>query len=294
MKISEFAQRNQVTAKMLRHYDDIGLLKPASIDAQTGYRLYEESQAHRLNWILILKNLEFSLMEIKSLLDGPVSSERLILGLTQKRVGISSGMNEQIQKKLQIDRLILLLEAEGFIMDRKINLMELTEQGVHDLKKQMPNTEMFLEEAQALLRKVELGDSIGILRVDLCQFKAVNDIDGFEVGDKVILACYQSLEESLKPYGGWFAIGRAGGDEFTAIVKGDQDTLTSVGQAMVAHMKAIDFRALGCHKQVSLYCGALVAENGPNFKLRQMIDDTHESLQKAKKLGPDSVIVEHL
>ena len=61
LKISEFAELNNVTAKMLRHYDEIGLLKPSAIDSETGYRSYESEQSHLLHWIIILKNLDFSL-----------------------------------------------------------------------------------------------------------------------------------------------------------------------------------------------------------------------------------------
>lgn len=132
MKISEFAKHNHITAKMLRHYDEIGLLRPAEVDA------------------------------------------------------IANGYNEQVQKRLQIDRLIQLIEAEGFRMDRSIQLMELTQESVHELKKNMPNTEMFLEQAQVIVKQLADGEAFGVLRVDLCQFKSVNDIDGFEIGDKVI------------------------------------------------------------------------------------------------------------
>ena len=60
MKISEFAQKNQVSTKLLRHYDEIGLLKPAAVDPENGYRCYGEEQSHLLNWILVLKNLGFT------------------------------------------------------------------------------------------------------------------------------------------------------------------------------------------------------------------------------------------
>ncbi|XMB68029.1 MerR family DNA-binding transcriptional regulator [Mycoplasmatota bacterium zrk1] len=55
MKISEFAELNQVTTKMLRHYDSIGLLKPSSIDETTGYLSYDDGKSNLLNWIIIFK-----------------------------------------------------------------------------------------------------------------------------------------------------------------------------------------------------------------------------------------------
>lgn len=44
LKIGEFSKLSRVSVRMLRHYDEIGLLPPASIDSATGYRYYSEDQ----------------------------------------------------------------------------------------------------------------------------------------------------------------------------------------------------------------------------------------------------------
>ena len=116
MKIGEFAEMNRVTTKMLRHYDEIGLLQPSRVDPETGYRIYDESQSAYLNWIIILKNLDFPLSQIRRMLGGPVDSTAMIRQLVRKRIEFISIQNEHIQKKIQIDRLIQLLEKEGFQM----------------------------------------------------------------------------------------------------------------------------------------------------------------------------------
>lgn len=54
-RIGEFAQIAQVSGRQLRFYDQLGLLAPAHIDAQTGYRDYSIRQLPRLNRILALK-----------------------------------------------------------------------------------------------------------------------------------------------------------------------------------------------------------------------------------------------
>ena len=68
LKIGAQARRAQVTVKTLHHYDDIGLLKPAHVDAQTGYRYYTPEQEDRLNRILALKDLGLSLEQIGHML----------------------------------------------------------------------------------------------------------------------------------------------------------------------------------------------------------------------------------
>lgn len=55
-KISDFSRLSLVSAKALRYYDELGLLKPARVDESTGYRYYAASQLPRLNRILALKD----------------------------------------------------------------------------------------------------------------------------------------------------------------------------------------------------------------------------------------------
>jgi len=67
LKIGEFARVNQVSIATLRHYEKSGLLKPLELDPDTGYRYYSLDQLPRLNRILALKELGFSLEQIAQL-----------------------------------------------------------------------------------------------------------------------------------------------------------------------------------------------------------------------------------
>ena len=68
--IGEFARLGGVSVRTLRHYDEIGLLRPASIDPGTGYRGYTAQQLGQLNRIMALKDLGLSLTQARRLLDG--------------------------------------------------------------------------------------------------------------------------------------------------------------------------------------------------------------------------------
>jgi DNA-binding transcriptional MerR regulator len=68
--IGEFARLGGVSVRTLRHYDDIGLLRPATVDLDTGYRGYSAEQLGRLNRIMALKELGLSLIQARRLLDG--------------------------------------------------------------------------------------------------------------------------------------------------------------------------------------------------------------------------------
>src|SRR5688500_6301055 len=82
-RVQEFAHLTGVSIRTLHYYDEIGLLVPKARTA-TGYRLYDESDALRLQQILILRELDFSLEDIRRSLDDPGYDQRGAL-LSQKR-----------------------------------------------------------------------------------------------------------------------------------------------------------------------------------------------------------------
>ena len=88
LTIGAFARLAQVSPRMLRHYDEIGLLVPASVDTSNSYRGYEVAQLGRLHRLLALRDLGFTLEAIRPLLDDevPVDELRGMLRLRQSEV----------------------------------------------------------------------------------------------------------------------------------------------------------------------------------------------------------------
>jgi DNA-binding transcriptional MerR regulator len=66
--IGEFSKITGLTVKTLRFYHEQGLLAPAQIDDQTGYRYYDDRQIETARVIKQLRELEFSIAEIAELL----------------------------------------------------------------------------------------------------------------------------------------------------------------------------------------------------------------------------------
>lgn len=291
MKISEFAQLSQVTTKMLRHYDEIGLFKPSLTDPVTGYRSYEAGQMHHLNWIIILKNLDFPLLRIKELLSGPVGGDLLVRELIAKRVEISSAMNEQTQKKISINQLIILLEKEGFKMNQPLNILNLTPQSVHEIKKNIPNMEMFLDDARDLAAACQEGEPIAVFRLDISHFKQVNDRFGFETGDQVIVAFYNILKMHVSTSFPGASISRAHGDEFIVVAKADRQNLEEAAAAIILDIRSFDFAAIGCPLEMGCYIGGLVGSCGHIPHIRGMIEETMEAIEQARRKGVCSVVV---
>lgn len=69
LKIGEFSKLTQVTVRMLRYYDEMGLLKPLQIDPWTGYRMYSITQIPVLNKIIYLRDSGFNVAEIAGALN---------------------------------------------------------------------------------------------------------------------------------------------------------------------------------------------------------------------------------
>ena len=68
-KIGEFSRLNKISIKTLRYYDKIGLLKPMEVQTDSGYRYYSAKQLPRLNKIVALKDMGFSLNDIMEIVE---------------------------------------------------------------------------------------------------------------------------------------------------------------------------------------------------------------------------------
>jgi DNA-binding transcriptional MerR regulator len=102
MPIGRFARLTGLSVKALRHYDELGLLRPAAVDASTGYRSYSTGQVGRAETIRLLRRLEFPLDEIASLLDAddPARVRRVLLD-HQRRTALRSAQLKGVLQRLQ-------------------------------------------------------------------------------------------------------------------------------------------------------------------------------------------------
>ena len=95
-RIGEFSHIAQVSGRLLRYYDEIGLLSPEYTDPQTGYRYYRAEQLPRLNRILVLKELGLGLEQIARLLGQHTSSEEIRGMLLLRKAQITQAMQDDL------------------------------------------------------------------------------------------------------------------------------------------------------------------------------------------------------
>lgn len=112
LKIGEFAWLSQVTVETLRHYDRIGLLKPAHLDQFNGYRYYSLEQLPHLNRILALKDMGLSLEKIRLLLDQEISTSEIRRVLELKQIELKEQIQEAKKRLTRIEARLEQIELE--------------------------------------------------------------------------------------------------------------------------------------------------------------------------------------
>lgn len=112
-RIGEFSLIAQVSGRLLRYYDEIGLLSPEYTDPQTGYRYYSAGQLPRLNRILVLKELGLGLDQIARLLGQDTTSEELRGMLLLRKAQITQAMQDDVARLQLVEARLDQIDAFG-------------------------------------------------------------------------------------------------------------------------------------------------------------------------------------
>lgn len=111
-RIGEFSVINRLTVKTLRHYDELGLLKPAHVDPYTGYRFYTGDQLPVVRKIIGLKTIGFSLYEIADLLKNDTTRDEWLMRLELKRTEVRASAEAEREKLTRLNTYISHLKKE--------------------------------------------------------------------------------------------------------------------------------------------------------------------------------------
>jgi DNA-binding transcriptional MerR regulator len=100
LKVGELARRTGLTVRALHHYDEIGLLRP-SLHTGSGHRLYTAGDVARLQQVLSLRQVGFSLEEVRDCLDRPGFSPleviRLHVARLREQIELQRGLCERLE-----------------------------------------------------------------------------------------------------------------------------------------------------------------------------------------------------
>ncbi|WP_395295301.1 MerR family transcriptional regulator [Kitasatospora hibisci] len=118
--IGDFAKHGRVSVRMLRHYDAIGLLRPARVDPVSGYRSYEAAQLARLNRVIALKDLGLTLQQVLDVLDERVDAGELRGMLRLRRAELAAAMAADAQRLARVEARLRTIESEGSMPEQDV------------------------------------------------------------------------------------------------------------------------------------------------------------------------------
>jgi len=137
-KIGEFSKLTQVSIRMLRYYDETGLLKPAEIDKFTNYRLYSTDQIPLLNKILFLRDLGFNVSEIALALSQ--WSDNFIADLLDnKRLEIENIIKTEQDKLSRIELAKRDIQQEKITIHYNVSIKSIPSYQVFSLRRVVPD-----------------------------------------------------------------------------------------------------------------------------------------------------------
>jgi DNA-binding transcriptional MerR regulator len=139
LKIGEFSKLSRISIRMLRHYDEMGLLVPGNVDEFTGYRYYSESQLPLANRINCLKNMGFSLALISEILKTYDNSNALHQFLMLKKAEMKEQSDKIGRQLLLLDSALNRIRKGENAITYAVTLKEMPQRYVAGLRKIVPS-----------------------------------------------------------------------------------------------------------------------------------------------------------
>jgi MerR family transcriptional regulator, thiopeptide resistance regulator len=124
MKVGDLAKQTGVSGRMLHYYDEIGLLSPSQ-RTETGYRLYVEDDVIRLQQIVSLRQISFSLEQIRECLEQSEFSPHYVVQLHLSQLKEQTELQQQLYARLEAIA-IRLRSIEAIDLQEFIQLIEVT------------------------------------------------------------------------------------------------------------------------------------------------------------------------
>jgi DNA-binding transcriptional MerR regulator len=182
-KIGEFSKLTQVSIRMLRYYDETGLLKPAEIDSFSNYRFYSIEQIPVLNKIVFLRDLGFNVSEITIAINNWNNNfiEKL---LEEKRIEIENTIKNDQNKLLKMELAKKDIQHEKMEINYNVLIKPIPSYQVLSLRRIVPN---YYAEGQLWKEIAEFAKNYNVL-ISENTFTIYHDID-YKESDVDIEVC---------------------------------------------------------------------------------------------------------
>lgn len=137
LKIGMFSKLSRISIRMLRYYDDQGLLPPVQIDPFTGYRYYSEDQLLQAERIASLRQMGFGLAEVKTLLASADRREVWEKALERQREVLQEQERETRARLLLLEATLDRLRKDEKPMDYPVTIKELPSRYVASVRRRI-------------------------------------------------------------------------------------------------------------------------------------------------------------
>ncbi|WP_149185023.1 MerR family transcriptional regulator [Streptomyces sp. TRM49041] len=252
--IGDFARHGRVSVRMLRHYDAVGLLRPAHVDPHSGYRFYEAGQLARLNRVIALKDLGFTLEQVRVIVDDEVGADELRGMLRLRRAELRAAVAEATARLGQVAARLRAIESEGHMSTQDV------------VVKSVPAVR--LAELSGIARSygpADIGPVITPLYEELCARLSAAGVTGFGPG----IAYYEDApagDGSIVVHAGMAVPADATAQDVdfvdlpavehaaTVIHRGPMDDVLPTAQTLAAWIDAHGYRSTGYARELYLEC----------------------------------------
>ena len=187
MQIKEFAEQIGVSVRTLHYYDEIGLLKPSEVDAQNGYRFYDERALERMQERLFYRELDFYLKTIAQILSSPDYDKQQALTWQRKLL---------LAKKERLERLIDALDSleKGEVFMKPNNEYEdLKNKYAEEVRQRWGSTDAYKESQQ---RNTDFSQAASLLDAVFEEFAEL-DRSGISPDDEAAKIQVEKLQRCI-------------------------------------------------------------------------------------------------
>lgn len=251
-RIGEFSRFSRVSVKMLRHYDDLGLLTPAYVDPQTSYRYYSAAQLPRLHRIVALKDIGFSLEQIGLMLDGEPSSEQVKGMLKLKRAELQQQMREVSLQLAQTQARLAQLERDLALSPYDVVLRSVGAQRVASIRHMAMAGD---DSVPALFEELEAYVAQFQARAPLPPLMLYHDSEFLEEAENVEIMV--PLEKAVPPQGRVTVRELAGHDRMACLIHtGHYEGLSEALAVLLGWIETYRFAIDGPTREIYLRFGA--------------------------------------
>ncbi|MEV5968851.1 MerR family transcriptional regulator [Streptomyces sp. NPDC051921] len=252
--IGDFARHGRVSVRMLRHYDAIGLLRPAHVDPHSGYRFYSADQLARLNRVIALKDLGFTLEQVGTILGDAIGADELRGMLRLRQAELETALGEARARLAQVGARLRAIESEGRMSTQDV------------VVKKVPAVRIAeLSGTAGSFGPKDISPVIGPLYDELCGRLEAAGVSGFGPGiayyedagrgdGSVLVHAGMTVPEGTEAEGVLVHVLPGIEEAATIVHRGSMDDILPTAQTLAGWIDTNGYRSTGYARELYLEC----------------------------------------